>query len=63
MENCVERLKAYFGEHAVQYEIQQHRTAFTAQKVADALHEKGRYVAKVFMALLDGKLAMLVLPA
>jgi len=63
VENCLERLKAYFGEHGVQYEIQQHRTVFTAQKVADALHEKGRYVTKVFIALVDGKLAMLVLPA
>jgi Ala-tRNA(Pro) deacylase len=63
MENCLERLKAYFGEHGVPYEIQQHRTAFTAQKVADALHEKGRFVAKVFIAWMDGKLAMLVLPA
>ena len=63
MENCLERLKTYFGEHGVPYEIQQHRTAFTAQKVADTLHEKGRYVAKVFIALVDGKLTMLVLPA
>jgi Ala-tRNA(Pro) deacylase len=63
MDSCLERLKAYFGEHGVPYEIQQHRTVFTAQKVADVLHEKGRYVAKVFIAWVDGKLVMLVLPA
>jgi Ala-tRNA(Pro) deacylase len=63
MGNCLERLQTYFGEHGVAYETQQHRTAFTAQRVADALHEKGRYVVKVFIAWVDGKLVMLVLPA
>ena len=63
MEHCLERLKAYFDEHAVRYEVQHHRVAYTAQRVADELGEKGRHVAKVVVAWIDGKMAMLVLPA
>jgi Ala-tRNA(Pro) deacylase len=33
------------------------------QEVAATLHEKGEHVAKVFIATVDGKPAMLVLPA
>jgi Ala-tRNA(Pro) deacylase len=63
METCLNRLEQYFVENRVYYEIQEHRTTYTIQEVAAALHEKGMYVAKVFVAWADGQLVMLVLPA
>jgi Ala-tRNA(Pro) deacylase len=63
MEACLERLKAYLDQHGVKYEIQHHKEAYTIQRVAAEIHETGRHVAKVFIAEVDGKLVMLVLPA
>ncbi len=63
MQACLERLKQYLGEHGAAYEVQHHATAYTAQEVAAALGEKGRHVAKVFIAAVDGTLVMFVLPA
>ena len=63
METCCERLEQYLIDNRVYYEIQEHRTAFTIQEVAAALHEKGIHVAKVFVASTDEQLIMLVLPA
>ena len=63
MEVCVDRLKQYLSDNHVYFEVQEHRQVFTIQEVAAALHEKGEHVAKVFIATVDGKPAMLVLPA
>ena len=63
MENCLERLKQYFDEHRVPYDVQHHREVYTAQEVAAEVREKGRYMAKVFIASADGKPVMLVLAA
>ncbi len=63
METCLNRLEKYFTDQRAYFEVQEHRQAFTIQEVAAALHEKGFHVAKVFMAIADGRLAMLVLPA
>jgi len=63
MNTCLERLEHYFTENRVYYEIQEHRTAYTIQEVAAALHEKGEHVAKVFIAYAGEQLIMLVLPA
>ena len=63
MEACVDRLKQYFTDHHVYFEAQEHRQVYTMQEVAAALHEKGEHVAKVFIATVDGKAVMLVLPA
>ncbi len=63
METCCERLEKYLIENRVYYEVQEHRQAYTIQEVAATLHEKGMHVAKVFMAWIDGRLVMLVLPA
>ena len=63
MEACLERLEKYLGEHGVKFEVQHHREVYTMQEVAAELGEKGRYVAKVFIANADGKPVMLVLAA
>ena len=63
MEACSDRLKQYFTDNHVYFEVQEHRQAYTMQEVAATLHEKGEHVAKVFVAWADGKLVMLVLPA
>jgi Ala-tRNA(Pro) deacylase len=63
MEACVDRLKQYLTDQHVYFEVQEHRQVYTMQEVAAALHEKGEHVAKVFIATVDGKPAMLVLPA
>ena len=61
--DCKERLEGYLREQGVPFEIQEHRPAFTAQRVAASEHVKGRMFAKVVMAEADDDLLMLVLPA
>ena len=63
MEACVDRLKQYLTDNHVYFEVQEHRQAYTMQEVAASLHEKGEHVAKVFIASVDDKPIMLVLPA
>lgn len=60
---CRERLEALFTQERVQYTIHRHPAAYTAQTVAAAEHVTGYQVAKVVMAVADGRLVMLVLPA
>jgi Ala-tRNA(Pro) deacylase len=63
MITCLERLTDLLRERNINIEIQWHRLGFTAQEKAAALSEKGRYVAKVFIAMADGEPVMFVLPA
>jgi Ala-tRNA(Pro) deacylase len=58
-----ERLEQYLQEHNVAFEEQHHPTAYTAQEVAAAEHVPGRLVAKCVIAVADGQMVMLVLPA
>lgn len=60
---CKERLEEYLREHDVSFEVQEHRVAYTAQKVAAFEHVPGRMFAKVVMARAGDDLVMLVLPA
>ena len=61
--DCKERLEGYLKENGVAFDVQEHRPAFTAQRVAAAAHVPGRMFAKVVMAQEGGELVMLVLPA
>lgn len=61
--NCFERLQAYLDNFQVDYSVQHHAPAFTAQEVAATEHLPGMRMAKVVMAVADGELTMLVLPA
>ena len=61
--NGRERLESYLRENGVSFEVEEHPTAYTAQKIAASEHVPGRMFAKVVMATTNGDLMMLVLPA
>jgi Ala-tRNA(Pro) deacylase len=58
-----EKLKKYLDDHHIKYVIIKHSPAFTAQEVAGLVHIPGKEMAKTVLALIDGKIAMTVLPA
>jgi hypothetical protein len=58
-----ERLETYLRENRVEFQVQPHPPAYTAQEVAATEHVPGRMFAKVVMAMVNGKLTMLVLQA
>ncbi|MBN2269461.1 MAG: YbaK/EbsC family protein [Sedimentisphaerales bacterium] len=57
------RVIDFLDESGVKYEVSEHAEAFTAQQVAAAEHEPGRYVAKPVIVKADDEYAMCVLPA
>ncbi len=60
---CRERLEQWLNAAGVRYDVTVHPVAYTAQEVAASEHLSGYEVAKVVMAIVDGDLVMLVLPA
>ncbi|MGB9753016.1 MAG: hypothetical protein C0183_10915 [Roseiflexus castenholzii] len=60
---CLERLSAYLRDNRVSYTIHHHPTAYTASDVAAYEHVPPHTFAKVVMVFIDGRLAMLVVPA
>src|SRR5260221_3595374 len=60
---CRERLGSYLRQQQVSFQVQEHRTAFTAQQVAATEHIPAKLVAKTVVAWADGRLILLVLPA
>ena len=56
-------LKEYLDRHKIAYEVIPHSRAYTAQETAATAHVPGRDLAKTVMARVDGRMAMLVLPA
>lgn len=59
----VEKLRAFLDEHHVKYVTIGHSRAFTAQEVADSAQIPGKELAKTVIVRLDGRPAMVVLPA
>ncbi len=57
------KLKEFLDHQRVKYVSIRHSPAFTAQEVAASAHLSGKEVAKTVMVKIDGKMAMLVLPA
>lgn len=57
------RLKHFLDEHHVKYVSIKHSPAYTAHEIAESAHVQGRQFAKSVIVRLDGKLAMVVLPA
>lgn len=51
------------NKEGVDYEMREHRRTFTAQRMAAAEHEPGKYVAKPVIIKADGKYMMCVLGA
>jgi Ala-tRNA(Pro) deacylase len=59
----VDRLKKYLEENHVRYVTVSHPPAFTAQEIAATAHVPGKDLAKTVMVKVDGRMAMVVLPA
>ncbi|MDZ7374459.1 MAG: YbaK/EbsC family protein [candidate division KSB1 bacterium] len=57
------RLKQFLDEEGVKYVSIKHSRAYTAQEIAAAMHVPGQELAKTVLVKLDGKMAMIVLPA
>lgn len=56
-------LKAYLDQWKVKYVTITHSPAYTAQEIAHTAHIPGNALAKTVMVIIDGALAMAVLPA
>src|SRR3712207_1379901 len=56
-------LEAYLDEQHVKYITIHHSAAYTAQELAALLHVAGRELAKTVIIKIDGRCAMVVLPA
>jgi len=59
----VESLKHFLDAHQVRYVLTQHSPAFTAQEIAQSAHICGKMYAKTVIILMDGKVAMTVMPS
>lgn len=57
------RLTEYLDENAIKYTTIRHTPAYTAQGIAASAHIPGRELAKSVVVRVDGKLALVVLPA
>lgn len=59
----MQQLREFLDKERVRYVTIQHSRAYTAQEVAASAHIRGKEMAKTVMVKLDGKMAMVVLPA
>ncbi len=59
----IRKLREFLDSHAVRYFVVSHSPAYTAQEIAAAAHVPGKELAKTVIVTLDGKMAMVVLPA
>ncbi len=57
------RMKKFLDDQAVKYVKITHSLAYTAQEIAESAHIHGKELAKTIIVLIDGKMAMAVLPA
>ena len=57
------RVTEFLDKSGVNYEVTEHKPAFTAQSMAAAEHEPGKYVAKPVIVKADDKYMMCVLSA
>ena len=59
----VNKLKEFLEENQVKFQTINHSTAYTAQEIAALTHVPGEQMAKTVIVKMDGKMAMVVLPA
>jgi Ala-tRNA(Pro) deacylase len=59
----VKKLKEFLDKQKIKYVSICHSAAYTAQEIAAIAHIPGKELAKTVMVKLDGKMAMVVLPA
>ena len=57
------KLRDFLDRNQVKYLVISHSVAYTAQGIAALTHIKGKELAKTVMVMVDGKLAMAVVPA
>lgn len=57
------KLRAFLDSRGVKYVSIRHSPAFTAPEVAASAHVKGRDFAKTVIVMIEGAMAMVVLPA
>jgi Ala-tRNA(Pro) deacylase len=56
-------LREFLDRNRVQYLVISHSVAYTAQGIAALTHTPGKEMAKTIMVMIDGRLAMAVVPA
>ena len=56
-------LREFLDRNRIQYLVISHSVAYTAQGIAALTHTPGRELAKTVMVMVDGRLAMAVVPA
>lgn len=59
----IRRLRDFLDSHHVKYFVISHSAAYTAQEIAASAHVSGREMAKTVMVTIDGRMAMVLLPA
>ena len=59
----VPKVKEFLDKHHINYVSLAHSPAFTSQEIAAAAHVSGKKMAKIVVIKMDGKLAMVVIPA
>jgi Ala-tRNA(Pro) deacylase len=59
----VKKLKEYLDSMNVKYATINHALAYSTQQTAASAHIRGKELAKTVMIKIDGKMAMVVLPA
>jgi Ala-tRNA(Pro) deacylase len=57
------KLRDFLDSHQIKYLVISHSVAYTAQGIAALAHIPGKELAKTVMVMVDGKLAMAVVPA
>jgi len=59
----LKKLIEFLDHQGVKYVAIRHSKAYTAQEIAESAHLPGKELAKTVMIKVDGKMAMVVLPA
>ena len=59
----LKKLRNFLDENNVKYTTISHSKAYTASQVAHSAHISGKDLAKTVMIIVDGRMAMAVLPA
>jgi Ala-tRNA(Pro) deacylase len=56
-------LREFLDRNSIRYTVISHSVAYTAQGIAALTHTPGKELAKTVMVMVDGRLAMTVVPA
>lgn len=59
----IRRLRDFLDSHSIRYFSVSHPPAYTAQDIAASAHVSGKELVKTVMVIIDGRMAMVLLPA